>query len=242
MCCGTVVSKRATVPSGIKVQRARVVVVAGGWPHRDTLFILPHCFHVTHSHENISHAVLHSVFWMELKWHQTKNIRPAEGGKKKLLSAARIDNDKSTSSHLSFVEIGVEASVPFLSHLTVCVMFICSYTVSALLHDSQETPKQGAYISKWVPFSQQQRGCIYSGSRLGAQYNFLSVEFSTFSPHFPLHKYFCMQHIQVVDALNIIRHNVVFSANTAWKDGCSACWRWASGGFSVIHYSNKDEI
>lgn len=114
---------------------------------------------------------------------------------------------------MSFVEIGVEASVPFLSHLTVGVMFICSYTVSALLHDSQETPRQGAYISEWVPFSQQ-RGCINSGSRLGAQHNFLSVDFSTFSAHFPLHKYLCMQHIQVVDALNIMRHNV-FSANTA---------------------------
>lgn len=36
----------------------------------------------------------------------------------------------------------------FLSHLAVCVMFICSYTVSALLPDSRAAPKQGAYISR----------------------------------------------------------------------------------------------
>ncbi len=49
---------------------------------------------------------------------------------------------------MSSVEIGVEASFPFLSHLAVCVMFICSYTVSALLPDSRAIPKQGAYISR----------------------------------------------------------------------------------------------
>lgn len=40
------------------------------------------------------------------------------------------------------MEIGVEASFLFLSHLAVCVMFICGSAVSALLHDSQETPEQ----------------------------------------------------------------------------------------------------
>lgn len=49
---------------------------------------------------------------------------------------------------MSPVEIGVEASFLFLSHLAVCVMFICSYTVCALLPDSRAAPKQGAYISR----------------------------------------------------------------------------------------------
>lgn len=97
---------------------------------------------------------------------QTINISLAEGGKKtiaKPLPATRIDNDKSTSSHLSFVEIGVEASFVFLSHLTVCVMLLCSYTVSALLCDSQETPKQGAYISReGALLAAQCRGGVYT--------------------------------------------------------------------------------
>lgn len=82
---------------------------------------------------------------------RTINNSLAEGGKKQKQSffpATRIDNDKSTSSHLSSVEIGVEASFPFLSHLAVCVMFICSYTVSALLPDSRAAPKLGACISR----------------------------------------------------------------------------------------------
>lgn len=84
---------------------------------------------------------------------QTINNSLAEGRgeektKAKLLPATRINNDKSTSSHLSSVEIGVEASFPFLSHLAVCVMFICSYTVSALLLDSWAAPKEEASISR----------------------------------------------------------------------------------------------
>lgn len=80
-------------------------------------------------------------------------MRKRENEKKKinkseLPSATRINGgDKSTSSRLSFVEIGVEASFLFLSRDTVCVMFLCSSAVSTLLSDSQETPEQRADIS-----------------------------------------------------------------------------------------------
>lgn len=88
--------------------------------------------------------------------------------KQKLPLATRIDDDKSTSSHLSFGEIGAEASFLFLSYQAVCVMFICSYTKSALLPDSRVAPKQGALYFKRPPLWQLRgfipRGRVYSAS------------------------------------------------------------------------------
>lgn len=82
--------------------------------------------------------------------------------------ATQNNDDKPTSSHLSSVtKIGVEASFPVLSHLAVCVMFICSWIQSVPFCVTAGQPWRSGHIfagGKTVPCCSKAQRLNVAGS------------------------------------------------------------------------------